>query len=305
MKQKKETHAQSHCERSVVIARLSNRTDDAITTQTSFARNDKRRAFNLAEEGATHVGTCDNVRKSAFTLAEVLITLAIIGVVAAMTIPTLISSYQKQVTETRLKQTYAILQNTISLAVVDNGEVAGWGLSKYAVDYADEEGNPIEGVSRYDIIQEVFEQYFLPYMKKVKNAEFTSLENYGWKSYKLLSGERSLHPGLTGRYYIVQLMNGTTIMVAMNGSATTFSSIIFFVDINGTAGPNISGIDGFAFNLELKNGGFGAFADSYPSEEIKNAYCTNTLGLSMPSIGCASLIKRNGWKIPEDYPYSF
>ncbi|MBQ8168988.1 type II secretion system protein [bacterium] len=73
MKQKKETHAQSHCERSVAIAKLSNRTDDAITTQTSFARNDKRIAF---------------------TLAEVLITLAIIGVVAAMTIPTLISNYQ-------------------------------------------------------------------------------------------------------------------------------------------------------------------------------------------------------------------
>ncbi|MBQ8168257.1 type II secretion system protein, partial [bacterium] len=94
-KQKKETHAQSHCERSVAIARLSNRTSDAITTQTSFARNDKRRAFTLAE-GTTHVGTCNNVRKSAFTLAEVLITLAIIGVVAAMTIPTLVANYQQK-----------------------------------------------------------------------------------------------------------------------------------------------------------------------------------------------------------------
>ena len=33
-------------------------------------------------------------KNSAFTLAEVLITLGIIGVVAAMTIPTLISKYQ-------------------------------------------------------------------------------------------------------------------------------------------------------------------------------------------------------------------
>ncbi|MBQ8168695.1 prepilin-type N-terminal cleavage/methylation domain-containing protein [bacterium] len=58
-----------------------------------------RMAFTLAE-CATHVDTCDNVRKSAFTLAEVLITLAIIGVVAAMTIPTLISNYQDKVFET-------------------------------------------------------------------------------------------------------------------------------------------------------------------------------------------------------------
>lgn len=32
----------------------------------------------------------------AFTLAEVLITLAVIGIVAAMTIPTLINNYQKK-----------------------------------------------------------------------------------------------------------------------------------------------------------------------------------------------------------------
>ncbi len=53
----------------------------------------KRLGFTLAE-GATHVGICDSCCKVAFTLAEVLITLGIIGVVAAMTIPTLIADYQ-------------------------------------------------------------------------------------------------------------------------------------------------------------------------------------------------------------------
>lgn len=42
------------------------------------------------------------IKKIAFTLAEVLITLGVIGVVAAMTIPTLITSYQKHVVETKL-----------------------------------------------------------------------------------------------------------------------------------------------------------------------------------------------------------
>jgi len=55
----------------------------------------ERTAFTLAE-GATHVGICDNVRHHAFTLAEVLITLGIIGVVAAMTIPTLVADYQER-----------------------------------------------------------------------------------------------------------------------------------------------------------------------------------------------------------------
>ncbi len=42
--------------------------------------------------------------KKAFTLAEVLITLGIIGVVAAMTLPSLVGNYKKKVTVTRLKK---------------------------------------------------------------------------------------------------------------------------------------------------------------------------------------------------------
>ena len=45
-----------------------------------------------------------NLKKFAFTLAEVLITLGIIGVVAAMTMPALVANYQKTVTVNRLKK---------------------------------------------------------------------------------------------------------------------------------------------------------------------------------------------------------
>ena len=55
----------------------------------------KLAAFTLAE-GATYVAHWNNSRKIAFTLAEVLITLGIIGVVAAITMPTLINNYQKK-----------------------------------------------------------------------------------------------------------------------------------------------------------------------------------------------------------------
>ena len=44
-------------------------------------------------------------KKSAFTLADVLILLGIIGVVAAMTMPTLLAKYQEKQTVTKLKQT--------------------------------------------------------------------------------------------------------------------------------------------------------------------------------------------------------
>lgn len=41
-------------------------------------------------------GCMFKIKMSAFTLAEVLITLGIIGIVAAMTIPTLITNHQKR-----------------------------------------------------------------------------------------------------------------------------------------------------------------------------------------------------------------
>ena len=56
-------------------------------------------------------------KKAAFTLAEVLITLGIIGIVAAMTIPTLIADYQEKVLVTKVKQGHSQLMNAIQLYV--------------------------------------------------------------------------------------------------------------------------------------------------------------------------------------------
>lgn len=68
-------------------------------------------------------------KKSAFTLAEVLITLGIIGVVAAMTIPTLLAKYQEKQTVTKLKQTYSILSQAIRSVQEDVGTPDDWELS--------------------------------------------------------------------------------------------------------------------------------------------------------------------------------
>ena len=52
-------------------------------------------------------------KKCAFTLAEVLITLGIIGVVAAMTMPSLISHYRHKVLETQFKKAYSVLSQAM------------------------------------------------------------------------------------------------------------------------------------------------------------------------------------------------
>jgi len=58
---------------------------------------------------------------TAFTLAEVLITLGIIGVVAAITIPGLTSNYRKKQLETQIKATYTTIQQAMRLAEEEGG----------------------------------------------------------------------------------------------------------------------------------------------------------------------------------------
>ena len=58
--------------------------------------------------------------KKAFTLAEVLITLGIIGIVAMNVIPGIVYNYKKTVAIAKLKHTYAILQQAILRSVADN-----------------------------------------------------------------------------------------------------------------------------------------------------------------------------------------
>ncbi len=65
-------------------------------------------------------------RHHGFTLAEVLITLGIIGVVAAITMPVLIQNYQKKATAEGVKKAYVELNQIIDRAKADYGDPSGW-----------------------------------------------------------------------------------------------------------------------------------------------------------------------------------
>ncbi len=65
----------------------------------------------------------NSMQKKGFTLAEILITLAIIGVVAVLTIPTVVRNYQKTQTVTQLKKVYSALSNTTNFAIADYGRL--------------------------------------------------------------------------------------------------------------------------------------------------------------------------------------
>ena len=64
-----------------------------------------------------------------FTLAEILITLGIIGVVAAITIPSLMTAHKKHVTGAKLKKSVSTLNQAIKLSESENGELETWDKS--------------------------------------------------------------------------------------------------------------------------------------------------------------------------------
>ena len=78
-------------------------------------------------------------KKAAFTLAEVLITLGIIGVVAAMTIPTLIANYQEKQIVSQLSKAFQTLSNAYQMMQIEYGPVSTWSLRNTQV--VDDDGN--------------------------------------------------------------------------------------------------------------------------------------------------------------------
>ena len=73
-----------------------------------------------------------NTKKYAFTMAEVLITLGIIGIVAALTIPNLTRKWEERAIISKYKKMYSTLANAYNRAVADNGSPEYWDLSDKA-----------------------------------------------------------------------------------------------------------------------------------------------------------------------------
>ena len=71
----------------------------------------------------------NNIKK-AFTLAEVLITLTIIGVIAAITIPSFIADQDERATVTRVKKFNSTMQQAYKLAVAEYGPITRWNVKR-------------------------------------------------------------------------------------------------------------------------------------------------------------------------------
>ena len=308
-----------NCERTKMLKKLEMYIDKLIKRVQSDNRTNKEKNNNMKtlidlKNYALSLRIRVRVRvakEGAFTLAETLITLGIIGIVAAMTIPTLITSYQKEVTVQRLKQMYSIINQAAKMYTNDTETEFG---------SFDTQLTP----------KEFFEKYFSSYLKVVQSCEPAS-ECY--KNETPIAVDRKTQIDLPP--YMVSLINGIFV-----GYFSNIGGAIFYVDINGASKPNRAGRDIFYFylfnpdtigektegcaytlsllkqsiNSGLYPGGYGSCYvpfTSYKREELLSHNPRIDRNCSINSLhvegrsgdACAAVIMLDGWKINKDYPW--
>lgn len=260
-------------------------------------------------------GTCLNVPDRslwAFTLAEVLITLAIIGVVAALTLPNLIANHQKKVLAGQAKHAYSLLSQAYTSAVAKHDDPVHWYTN---VNVENE--------------RSIFEKYLFPELKGQASGSPVPKDKVLWQRCRdylnsIRTSETDMNNLLTfernGCFVLTSgaLIFPATIETQEYGDYTRqYKLANVLIDVNGFKKPNKKGKDIFSFFIIMKPiiggiylgtqggniGNFhyqGIFPAGYDGEG--NAYtCTKySTGLSPE---CTAKLMKDGWEFKDDYPW--
>ena len=167
-------------------------------------------------------------RGAAFTLAEVLITLVIIGVVAALTIPNIMQKYTEQTTVKKVQKFHSNLANAYSLAIKDHGPASEWGFS---------------GTYNAESAEKIYKILFKSYFKIAKNCGGDNTGNcFANTAYKGLNSKAINNYSNKTGFYKFTLDDGSTVF-----NYTSGNNIWIVYDTNGIKGPNQFGRDTFHF----------------------------------------------------------
>lgn len=240
--------------------------------------------------------------KWAFTIAEVIIVLGIVGIVVELTIPPLYYSVQKKIYVTRLEKTYSEVQN---------------GFANYMVNQNCSNLvclNIFDGVTSDAAWQTTLDATLVKIYKKNYDYGFRTLESANY-SIKNLDG---IDSGMTLWWvYAFKKINGVGIGFYDNdgGNCTQFaasssklknSCMDVYFDLNAEKAPNTFGRDVFHFIL----GNDGLLYPVYGREHAKTGetywrndtnLCGTAGSLTLPSTangqGCAARIIEEGWQM--------
>ena len=229
---------------------------------------------------------------SAFTIAEVLITLGIIGIVAAMTLPSVIVNYQKKQTSAQLKKAYSTFAQALLKSQYDNEQSSNWVTTTVSSSYEDN--------------LKYFQTYWQPYLKVIKVCK--TMQECGYdsntKGYKMIAhdndannhyGQYSNVPGFIygdGTYAYIRPYNAAPDAESLNLKLQLLS-----IDVNGPKNPNTVGKDVFQFEIDITRGvikGFGS-PEFCTKDVIKND--------TENARSCGGKVMADGWEFLEDYPW--
>lgn len=213
------------------------------------------------------------MKQNGFTLAEILITIGIIGVIAAITLPVLIADKRAKELETALKKNASVLQQTISMVMLNVGI----------------EPSPQNLASRE------LKNKIKPYLNVLKDCgygtEFAScVPNTGYESnkdakntYKTYNKSKNVSYSMLDDGQLL-LIDGSLLLI--ENSNPEFEQVLISVDVNGAAkAPNVWGQDLFTFEL-TKTGKLmpmGAVGTAYTDDKT---YCSTTSSNNLNGIGC-------------------
>ena len=179
------------------------------------------------------------MKKDAFTLAEVLITLGIVGVVAVLILANLVSGYNKIVWVGQLKSNYTILLNSFSNMSPTTLAESDVFLSLYGAGCG----------SALSLKDDRCKNFFINLRKYLK-GELVELNNYSYSKKLLNPSEKTVY---SGSAFI--LPNGAFLynfyFFPIGYSSARDIQGNFYIDVNGYNGPNLYGRDIFYFAVIL------------------------------------------------------
>ena len=221
--------------------------------------------------------------QTAFTLAEVLITLGVIGVVAALTMPTLVQNYKKHVVESKLKKFYTTMKQAELMSVNDNGPIEYWDWVQNG------------GTSNNEIVLNWYNKYFAPYLKTAEVIDKKKLDE----------NDIEHDDG------IVVMFSDGSIANFYNFSGGYMHIQYFINNKQFFEGTEVHGKDWFLFGIghdkSMPNYAFDVYGGRRITDinTLKNNSWAGCYHSTSNRAYCTRLIQLNGWKIPDDYPYKF
>ena len=186
-------------------------------------------------------------KRIGFTLAEVLITIGIIGIVAAMTMPALINNLQVRHFKSMFKKQYSIISQAIQMLYAEDGapmDFANWrDMPLYVCRIAQKLNAEQSGLKCNEMLEEMDFQNFENY----RNTKVSwHADNTWYNKKKQPQFMNNAYRGMT--FYL------------MDGSWINFNCIrTIFVDVNGAKNPNTIGRDIFYLYLPAKSTNTGFF----------------------------------------------